>query len=191
MPSLASRPRVASIDPLWAIPGGRVTLHGADLSGDADSLPVISVGDEPARIVRASSQAVTITVPDTVTGGHAPVRVEGALGETAFIDVGEPVATGLHQVDSPVIDPAGRLYLTYSGTRGEDAPVSLFRVRRDGFREPFVRGITNATSLAFAPDGRLHVSSRFEGAVYRVDEDGTYELVVTDLGVACGLAFRP
>src|SRR5262249_28906298 len=49
--------------------------------------------------------------------------------------------------------------------------------------------IVNATSMAFGPDGRLYVSSRFEGAVYRVAPDGTPEQVASDLGVACGIAF--
>ena len=120
-----------------------------------------------------------------------PVRLEGALGETAFVEIGERIATGLHQVDSPAIDQGGRVYLTYSGARGEQSPVSLFRVGRDGFREPFLSGIMNATSMALSPEGQLHVSSRFEGVVYRVDDDGTHEAVASDLGVACGLAFSP
>jgi sugar lactone lactonase YvrE len=37
----------------------------------------------------------------------------------------------------------------------------------------------------------LYVSSRFDGRVYRVDEDGQYEVVASDLGVATGLAFGP
>jgi sugar lactone lactonase YvrE len=43
--------------------------------------------------------------------------------------------------------------------------------------------------MAFGPDGDLYVSSRFEGTVYRVKPDGTFTTFVTDLGVACGLAF--
>ena len=39
------------------------------------------------------------------------------------------------------------------------------------------------------PDGHLYVSSRFEGRVYRVFDDGRYEVMASDLGVACGLAF--
>lgn len=52
-------------------------------------------------------------------------------------------------------------------------------------------GIVNATSLAFDPDGRLCVTSRFDGSVYRVDDEGTPQLIASDLGVACGLAFSP
>ena len=45
--------------------------------------------------------------------------------------------------------------------------------------------------MAFGPDGRLYVSSRFDGTVYRVFEDGRYEVMASDLGLACGLAFAP
>ena len=98
-------------------------------------------------------------------------------------------ATGLHQVDNPVFDRNGNLFVTYSGSRGQEAPVSIFRVTRAGTREPFASGIVNATSMAIGPDGQLYVSSRFEGAVYRVAPDGTHEQVASDLGVACGIAF--
>src|SRR5690606_21988992 len=105
------------------------------------------------------------------------------------VSVAGPWATGLHQVDNPVFDRNGHLFVTYSGTRGQEAPVSVFLVTRGGTREPFVSGIVNATSMAIGPDGRLYVSSRFDGAVYRVQPDGTHEQVASDLGVACGLAF--
>jgi hypothetical protein len=38
------------------------------------------------------------------------------------------ISRGLRQVDNPVVDSAGRIYLTYSGSRGEQVPVSIFRV---------------------------------------------------------------
>lgn len=49
----------------------------------------------------------------------------------------------------------------------------------------------NATSLAFSLPGVLHVSSRYDGVVYRVRDDGRTEPFVSELGVACGLAFAP
>jgi sugar lactone lactonase YvrE len=45
--------------------------------------------------------------------------------------------------------------------------------------------------MVFGPDDRLYVSSRFDGTVYRVLEDGRTEVVASDLGLACGLAFAP
>src|SRR5262249_32835450 len=100
-----------------------------------------------------------------------------------------PFATGLHQVDNPVFDRDGNLYVTYSGTRGQQVPVSIFRVRPNGTRETFSSDIVNPTSMAIDARGTLFVSSRFEGIVYRVAADGSASPFATDLGVACGLAF--
>jgi sugar lactone lactonase YvrE len=68
--------------------------------------------------------------------------------------------------------------------------VSIYVVRRDGSREPFVTGLPNPTSMAVDPNGRLHVSSRFDGSVHRIGSNGSVETVATDLGVACGIAFN-
>jgi sugar lactone lactonase YvrE len=151
----------------------------------------VRVGDLPARVVHASQQSISVIVPAGLEGGRTTVRVEGVSGATAYIDVAAPFATGLHQVDNPAFDHDGNLYATYSGTRGEQVPVSIFRVRPNGTRETFASEIVNPTSMAFDRHGRLFVSSRFEGIVYRVNDDGTAAPFATDLGVACGLAFAP
>jgi sugar lactone lactonase YvrE len=165
-----------------------VEIHGTDLLHES-GVPPVHVGSVPARVVRASRQTLCVLIPEGLPGGRTAVRIGATPDETAFIVAGATAATGLHQVDNPAFDRDGNLYLTYSGSRGERSPVSIFRVRRDGFREPFVSGITNATSMAFGPDDRLYVTSRFEGTVYRVGPDGQVEPMATDLGVACGLAF--
>jgi len=183
--------RVAAIHPHWAIEGGRVTISGTDLPIDRPHLPEVRIGDLPARVVFASSNAIAAIVPSGLESGRATVRIAGVPGETAFVDVAAPFATGLHQVDNPVVDRDGNLYVTYSGTRGQQVPVSIFRVRPNGTRETFSSGIVNPTSMAIDPVGRLYVSSRFEGSVYRVAADGSFEPFATDLGVACGLAFAP
>jgi sugar lactone lactonase YvrE len=141
--------------------------------------------------VQATPSRLAATVPSGLEAGRATVRVEGVVGATAFIDVAAPFATGLHQVDSPVFDRDGNLYVTFSGTRGQQVPVSIFRVTPTGTRETFSSGIVNPTSMAVDPENRLYVSSRFEGTVYRVAADGTAEAFATDLGIACGLAFAP
>jgi len=134
-----------------------------------------------------SPTRMVVLVPSEVEGEDVPLEIEND-GATR-VEVGVPWATGLHQVDNPALDGDGRLYVTYSGPRGQEAPVSVFRVATPGAREPFVTGIINATSLAFGPDRQLYVSSRFDGAVYRVDDEGTHTQVASELGVACGLAF--
>jgi sugar lactone lactonase YvrE len=190
-------PRVAAIHPQQAIEGGRLTLEGTDFPIHEASLPEVHVGDVPARIAFASSTRITAIVPFGLDGGRAAVRVAMA-GEARdvdapprYVEIGARLATGLHQVDNPVFDRDGNLYVTYSGSRGEQVPVSIFRVRPDGTRETFSSGIVNPTSMAIDPDGQLFVSSRFEGTVYRVAGDGSASPFATDLGVACGLTFAP
>lgn len=173
--------------PLRAAAGGRVVLRGAGFT--VDPLPTVTVAHQQARVVFASSSRLVITLPPDVDMGPAPVRVGDMPGETVYLSVGGEWATGLHQVDNPVIDARGSLYVTYSGPRGQESPVSVFRVTPEGTRAPFVSGIVNATSMVFGPDDQLYVSSRFEGAVYRVNERGQHAVIASDLGVACGLAF--
>src|ERR1700730_1938817 len=182
---------ITAIRPLWVIKGGRITIEGSGFPVDGPRLPDVRVGGERARVVYASPGAISVVVPELAAGGRTTVRVEGVPGETAYVEVATTLATGLHQVDNPVFDREGNLYVTYSGTRGQQVPVSIFRVRPNGTRETFSSGIVNPTSIAADPQGRIYVSSRFEGTVYRLAADGTAQPYATDLGVACGLAFAP
>ena len=186
----ATSSRISAVGPLWAVEGGRVTITGSGFVVDP-SLPHVVIGTTPARLATASTTSLTAIVPSGLEGGHTPIRVDEVPGETAYVEVGAPLATGLHQVDSPAFDSHGNLYVTFSGSRGQQSPVAIFIVRPDGTREPFVTDLANPTSLAFDREGRLHVSSRFDGSVHRVDPDGTVTVVATDLGVACGIAFGP
>jgi sugar lactone lactonase YvrE len=176
---------VTSLIPDRAVGRGRVTINGSGFAVD-DATDVI-LRDTPVRVAFASSRRLVIIIPEEMEGGRAPVLLDGTT--VGHVVIGSIWATGLHQVDNPVFDRQGNLLVTYSGSRGQEAPVSVFRVTGAGTREPYVSGIVNATSMAFGPDGKLYVSSRFEGAVYRVAPDGTPEQVASDLGVACGIAF--
>ncbi|MFB3853442.1 MAG: gluconolaconase [Vicinamibacterales bacterium] len=180
MPRLSVRPEAAT-------PGARVDLSAATAKFQP-GIPEVRIGDLGARVVFASPSRVGIVVPEGTPGGWQKVAIEGLDAEGRVL-VGRPLVSGVHQVDSPVFDREGNLFVTDSGSRGEEVPVSIFKVTPDGGREPFVSGIINATSLAFDRAGDLFVSSRFEGTVYKVRRDGSREVAATDLGVACGLAF--
>ena len=186
---IPGRAGISAVHPLWAVEGGIVTISGSAF--EVDPLPEVLIGGVPARLLRGSSTGLTALVPSGLDGGRTPIRVEGAAGETAFVEVGAPLATGLHQVDNPAFDEDGNLYVTFSGSRGQESPVSVFVVRADGSREPFVSGLPNPTSMVYGRDGHLYVSSRFDGSVHRVAPDGSATTYATDLGVACGIAFGP
>ena len=179
-------PVVTAVEPARVIEGGRLVLRGAF---DPDTLPPrVTIGGVHARVSASSPSRVALFVPEGVEGPDLPLIIEGEDTDRT-VTVGRVWATGLHQVDSPVFGHDGALLLTYSGSRGQETPVSVFRVVEQGTRESYCTGISNATSLAVGPDGALHVSSRFEGTVSRVDADGSHEVVARDLGAACGMAF--
>ncbi len=174
-----------------AIEGGRVAVEAVSSPFVVDPPPVVRLGGVRARLAAASSRRLVLIVPAGVDGGHVPIALDDRDDPVGLVEIGRPIATGLHQVDGPAFDRNGTLYATFSGARGQSVPVSIFRVPQNGVPEPLASGIVNATSVAFDPFGDLCVSSRFDGSVYRVTMDGTVEKIASDLGVACGLAFTP
>ncbi len=172
------------------VEGGRLWLRGDAFPSPESTADLVTMGGLPARLAFASPDRLAVIVPSGLDGGSTPVKVAWVPGATLYARVGALLATGLHQVDNPVLGPDGALYVTYSGSRGQEAAVSVFRIPPGGgAREPFVHGLVNPTSMVVGPDGHLYVSSRFEGRVYRVFDDGRYEVMASDLGVTCGLAF--
>jgi sugar lactone lactonase YvrE len=185
-------PVLTSLEPVRVVEGGRLWLRGDGFPQPDSTSDLVTIGGVPARMSFAAPDRMAVVVPPGLDGGDTPVKVSWLPGATLYARVGTLLATGLHQVDNPVFDRDGNLYVTYSGSRGQEATVSIFRITRGpsgGAREPFVHGLVNPTSMAFGPDGQLYVSSRFEGRVYRVDGNGKYETIASDLGIACGLAF--
>jgi sugar lactone lactonase YvrE len=180
----------AAISPRWAAPGGRITLDGGPFPLVAGGPPRVSVGDEPAHVLMASAGRLRVMVPQGASG-DADVRIDGVDEAIGTVRVATSLATGVHQVDSPAFDGLGRLYATESGGRGVNVPVPLYRIDRQGTREPVAVAIHNPTSIAFGPDGAMYISSRFEHAVYRLTPDDRAELYASDLGVPTGLAFGP
>jgi sugar lactone lactonase YvrE len=184
-----AEPFVTGVSPSRAIEGGRVTLAGD--FGDAGLFPDVRIQGRPARTVFASPKQLAVIIPSGIfDGGFSSISLGEATSKQG-LELGVTIATGLHQVDNPLIDQAGNVYLTYSGTRGQQGPVSIFRVAPNGSRETYSSAVVNPTSMAMDAEGRLYVSSRFEGAVYRLGDDGSAEPYATDLGIATGLAFSP
>src|SRR5215471_4687203 len=144
-----------SITPAAAVEGGRITIHGSGFPVDGPHLPAARLGSVPARISFASPSRVILIVPPGLERGTHRVQIDGV--DVGTIRIAGAFATGLHQVDNPVFDREGNLYVTYSGTRGQQVPVSIFRVRANGTRETFSSGIVNPTSMALDADGRLYV----------------------------------
>lgn len=182
-------PQIREIDPVAAVPGGEIRIYGDHLDAVAYRLPVVMLGELAAPVLLSRDDRVVVRVPDEAQSGQLRVLRNGAQSNSVVVQVANLVAEGVHLVSSPVMDEQGHIFATFSGQRGQETPVSVFRVDAKGEMEPFVSGIMNATGLAVDQAGFLYVSSRNEGNVYRVSPGGAASVYAEGMGVATGIAF--
>lgn len=185
--------QIERIDPAAGIPGGEVAVECVNHSPNSRPMTVWFEG-QPAHIVAATPDRALVLVPDLKVGAEIEVSVaeDGrAPGKAVQFLVARKLADGVHPVASPAFDPAdGSLFVTRSGARGENVPVSLYRIAAEGELEEFSSDITNPTNIAFDRSGRMYVTSRFDGTVYRVTTLNEVVVFASDLGIATGLAFN-
>jgi hypothetical protein len=177
-------PQISEVSPTAAIPGGEFQIRGKGLAG-ADR-PQVKFGELSAPIVIGSDSFVIARVPDgapasEMTVGNAPYKCE----------VGILVADSLHPVSNPVVDRHGSIYTTFSGSPGQKAPVSIYKIDMHHHARPLVSDLMNATGLAIDAEGVLYASSRHDGVVYQVSPAGNLAVYVEGMGVATGIAFDP
>lgn len=193
-PAGAARRRLAigRVWPRHVIPGGRVDISGRGFGVDHAARLRVFFGDEEGHLYRVSSRRLAVRVPENA-GEEVRICLNDRETEACPISVGRRVADDLHIVANPVYDPDGNLYSTVSGRRGERVPHPIYRFRRgsDDPVESMGDGIVNPTGLAWGPDDTLYVSSREDGCVYRMADDGAFHVLADDLGCATGIGFSP
>lgn len=190
MPSLrnsTSRPVIESVAPPAALPGGEIQIRGKNFP--AAPRPVVTIGGCTAPLTVASSRYIVARVPQEAVYGEVLVRNGSAESEAAEVVVATLVADNLHPVANPAIDREGNVFTTFSGSRGQKTPVSVYKIDPSGEVIAFLSDLTNATGLTFDAQGVLYVSSRFDGIVYQVSKSAIMTVYVEGMGVATGIAF--
>lgn len=189
---MSKQVRILRVDPTYAVPGAEVMIDCEDLDTSDPTLCAVWFGDERAPIVALSPRRVLAIVPEQKQGGPTDVTLEsnGQRSEAASVVVGTRLAEDLHPVANPAFDPDdGSLFVTRSGSRGEQLPVTLFRIDVNGETTEFSGDITNPTGIAFDSTGQIFVSSRMDGNVYRITPFKEAVPFARNLGVATGIAF--
>lgn len=183
--------KILGIDPGYAIAGGEVIVDCVGFDTRDPQGCAVLIGDVPAQIVAIGPRRVLAVVPET-KGGELEVRLQSGsdLSEPARLTVARKLAGDLHPVANPAFDPDdGALFVTRSGSRGEELPVTLFRIDISGEVGEYSGDIPNPTGIAFGQDGEMFVSSRLEGVVYKVTPFKEAVEFARSLGVATGIAF--
>jgi sugar lactone lactonase YvrE len=177
--------KITAVEPSLAIPGGEITVSGTGFAAHPD----VFVGDEPCRVVAASSTRILAILPEN-TGGESELRLRAGRGESVTIRIGKLLTGDMHIVANPAVDPSDdALILTRSGSRGQQLPATLFRLEPDGYLDELPEPILNPTGIAFDRHGQMYVTNRAQGEVYAVGRDGSASVYATGLGIATGIAF--
>jgi sugar lactone lactonase YvrE len=184
--------QIVRVDPAAGIPGGEVAIECAGFDTSDPTLCAVWFDTERAPLVALSSKRALAIVPDLKKSGSIEIALEsnGERSTTANFVVGRRIAEDVHAVANPAFDrDDSSLFVTRSGARGEQLPVSLFRIDFNGELAEFSGDITNPTGIAFDREGQMFVSSRLEGTVYRVTPFKEAVPFSRNLGVATGIAF--
>jgi sugar lactone lactonase YvrE len=184
-----STPRVESITPSAAIPGGEIAIQGKGFAVNNNARPRVMFGDTEASVVVAAESYLVARVPEGAGGASVRVATSHGTSPPVEMQVGVQIAENLHPVANPAVDGEGNIYVTYSGQRGQKVPVSLYKITANYQVKPYATELLNPTGLALDQDNILYVSCRNDGTIHRVTPDGRSQLWVEGMGIATGIAF--
>jgi sugar lactone lactonase YvrE len=183
------KPVIAEVNPRAAISGGEVWIKGTGLTENGRTRPKVRFGEQTAGLTMSSPTRLVVRVPEGVEGGDLTVDTGSAVSSPEPFTVGVTIAENLHPVANPVVDSAGDIFTTLSGSRGQKTPVSVYRLDRNHVVRSFLTDLMNPTGLAFDRDGLLYVSSRAEGTIYQITPEGRRSIYAEGMGIATGIAF--
>jgi sugar lactone lactonase YvrE len=183
------KPHIEAVAPSFALPGGEGRIIGRGLRPPELRRPSVRFGEIEGSVLISSDDFLVARVPEGAASGPVVVGTNGHVSNAHSIKVAVPVADNLHPVTNPALDREGNLYVTFSGSRGQKVPVSIFKIDTNYNVKPFLSEMMNATSIAFDREGQMYVSSRHDEAVYKVGPNATISTYAEGMGVATGIAF--
>jgi len=182
-------PYIEAIEPAASLPGGEVRIVGSALKPPRLARPEVSFAGVRGSIVVSSEDFVIARVPYGTQSGDVVVKSNGNVSNGRELTLFPYTTLFRSPVANPAVDVEGNMYVTFSGSRGQKVPVSVYKIDSNYHMKPFVSDLMNATGLAFDREGQLYVSSRYDGTVYRVAPNGTITTYAEGMGVATGIAF--
>ena len=112
-------PRIESVKPAAAVPGGEVAIHGSGVAVRDHMRPQVRFGDAEGSLILCTENRLIARVPEGAAGGSVRVRAGSAESQPFPIALGMQVADNLHPGSIPAVDAEGNVYVTYCGLRGQ------------------------------------------------------------------------
>src|SRR5271170_4899794 len=145
-PSTSTSPRIEAVRPKAALPGGEIEVHGANLgaSNSPSGLqqPHSAIGGSAAQVLLSRSDRLVVRVPEAASPSpRLEVFRNGSRSNQIEVHVARLLAENVHAVASPAVNPDGEVFVTFSGPRGQQTPVSVFKISPDGEMHVLLSGL--------------------------------------------------
>jgi len=186
---MSDKPHIDHIFPKAAIAGGEIHIRGAGFCYDGNGRPQVKFGGVDGNLIVSSDRYLVARVPEGAISCELSVSNPEGPSNSLPVEIGVVIADNLHPVANPAIDSNGNIFVTFSGSRGQKVPVSVYKIDSNYNVKPFLTDLMNPTGLAFDHNNTLYISSRHDGNIYKAAPNGTVTVYAEGMGIATGIAF--
>src|SRR5258707_7508466 len=141
-------PRIESVAPAAAIPGGEVEIRGTGFATRTHVRPQVRFGEADATLALASPQRLVARVPEGANGGVVRVVASEHESQPFPIAVGMQIADNLHPVASPAGDTDGNIFVSFSRPRRRRGPGSLYKITANVQVKAVLTSLSHSTRTA-------------------------------------------
>src|SRR5258708_13112325 len=118
-------PRIDTLAPAAAIPGGEIVIHGSGFASRTGARPIVHFGEGEASLVLATDNRLIARVPDNASGGTVRVATTESDSQPHPLSIPVQIADNLHPVANPAVDANAHVYVTFTSPPAPPVPVSL------------------------------------------------------------------
>ena len=137
---IPNSPKIEAALPDAALPGGEIEIRGSHLGAVSSRRPIAVVDGVCRPVLLSRSDRMLVRIPEDVQSGKFEIRQNGQSSNAIQLKIARLVAENLHPVGNPAVDAQGNIFVTFSGPRGQQTPVSIYRIDPSGNSQPFAAG---------------------------------------------------
>ena len=118
--------------PQAGVRGGRITVYSTGLAHQDLATCSLVFGSSPTRPALITPTLLVGIVPAQASPATIQIASNGEYSNAVSFTIATLLAANLHPVANPAIDRHGTVYTTISGTKGQQVPVSIYKITPAG-----------------------------------------------------------